>query len=290
MTGLGRVVLMGAGLALTACGQPNPRILESKEVAQRGAVAADRMPESVKIRGLIAAVRRSELTFVHDDIERPGAAAADKLQLLLDRDVEGCGTAREFIRKIGAPKREGDEQDYVILGPESTMPADEWFGRQLAKLEGVEYKGRIDPEVAAEEAVRTVRRLEIIDAIKIVEASEKEGLIFVVPPRRQLPKAKSGGLSLPNMPKLPKSRKKPKAKEYSGRQFASMLRKKWEFLGADIDDLDMFIEEIASDSFATLEPYVVLHPDGEREEFQGWLQARLEEKRQKMARAQGGAP
>ena len=65
-----------------------------------------------------------------------------------------------------------------------------------------------------------------------------------------------------------------------------MLRKKWEFLGADIHDLDTFIEEIASDSFATMEPYLVVHADGTEEPFRAWLEATLA---QREVLAAGGA-
>jgi hypothetical protein len=62
-----------------------------------------------------------------------------------------------------------------------------------------------------------------------------------------------------------------------------MLRKKWEFIGADVKDLDGFVNEIATDSFSSMEPYRVVHPDGTEEELRAWLLRELETKRRKLA-------
>jgi hypothetical protein len=96
---------------------------------------------------------------------------------------------------------------------------------------------------------------------------ERSRLRFVAPPRR-----------------TPGGKIKGKRKEYTGPEFAEMLRKKWEFLGADIHDLDGFIDEIATDSFASFEPYRVIHDDGQEEEFRKWLLAQLDERRDAIAR------
>ena len=108
----------------------------------------------------------------------------------------------------------------------------------------------------------------ILDALTIVERSGKR---FVAPPRQ-----------------LPNGKVKGKRKEYSSNEFAEMLRKKWEFLGADVRDLDTFIEEIATDSFSSMSPYRVIHEDGSEEEFRTWLKAQLDLRRQAMAK--GGMP
>lgn len=266
-------------LAAVGCGQPNPKIIDASEPAHRAPPQEERLSEASKIRSLIASVRSSELTFIQDDIERTGTAAADKLQLLLDRDVDGVRTAEDFIHEIAAPDREAD-QDMVIVGPERNMLAREWFYRQLAEIEGVPYEP--PPAVAAAEraqAERSDKRLRILDALIIVERSEST---FVVPARRAMPTPKVG-----SQEKKPLFKKRaPKAREYSGQEFATMLRKKWEFLGADIDELEPFIKEIASDSFASLEPYRVRHPDGTTEDFEAWLRAKLDDKKRRIA--QGG--
>ncbi|MFO0636082.1 MAG: DUF5329 family protein [Nannocystaceae bacterium] len=88
--------------------------------------------------------------------------------------------------------------------------------------------------------------------------------------------------------KLPTGKTQGKRKEYSSAEFAEMLRKKWEFLGADVRDLETFIQEIASDAFSSMEPYRVVHLDGSEEEFRGWLLAQLDARRQALAK--GGAP
>jgi len=268
------------GVALAACGQPNPKINHESEPATRTAVEPDPvLTGEVKIRQLIAAVRKSELTFVQDEIERTGTAAADKLQLLLDRDVDGVRSAQEFIVTIAAPTRE-EEPDVVILGPERTMLAREWYERQLAKIEGEVYQpGAVAAAAERARAERSGKRMRILDALIIVERSPST---FVVPARRAPPKPK---------PKPPGSEKRklfkkrsPRSREYTGGEFADMLRKKWEFLGADIDELEPFITEIATESFASLEPYRVRHADGATESFETWLRSELEKQRV----AQGG--
>lgn len=272
--GLQRSVVPAIAIAIvTGCGQPGPKIIDASEpAAGRALTTVQTLDEEEKVRLLVEAVRRSELTFVQDEIERTGTAAADKLQLLLDRDVDGVRTAREFIVNLAAPDRE-EVQDVVITGPESQVPAREWFHRQLATIEGVPYV--MPPAVAAAERAQAElsgKRMRILDALMIVERSDST---FVVPARRAMPsKPRQAD---PDKKPLFKKRA-PKAREYSGSEFADMLRKKWEFLGADIDDLEPFIKEIASDSFASLAPYRVRHADGSTEEFEGWLRARLSDK------------
>lgn len=273
--------LGGSGLVM-ACGAPNPRILDATEEA-RGMPSeqlGNEMTEQQKIAALIDAVRRSEHTFVNDDIERSGAAAADKLQLLLERDPTGVRSAREFINRIAAPERTDEPADRVVVSAEESMLAKTWFHARLADLEG-----RPAPPAAPEEvreAQEHARRLQILDALRVVERSD---LRFVSPPRKALPKAvgksKMGSAG-------PVRTRKPKRKEYTGQQFANMLRKKWEFLGADIHDVETFIEEIASDSFASMVRYRVIHRDGSEQDFSQWLRAQLDLERE--ALAQGGAP
>jgi hypothetical protein len=249
------------------CGTPNPRILEATEEA-RGIPSAElgnEMTEQDKIKALIVAVRTSEHTFVHDDIERSGAATADKLQLLLERDPTGARSAREFIERIAAPDRPHDDRDVVRVSAKDTQPARHWFLVRLAELEG-----RPPPPPPPEEQRKAevhARRLRILEALATVERS---ALTFVVPARPSV---------IPTKPSKVSSvgpKRKPKRKEYSGPQFADMLRKKWDFLGADIEDLDTFIDEIASDSFASLVRYRVVLADGREEDFGAWLRAEVQ--------------
>jgi hypothetical protein len=101
-------------------------------------------------------------------------------------------------------------------------------------------------------AEHKTRKLNPQDALLIVEQS---GLQFIAP------------------------RPKNKEKVYGAHEFADMLRRKWDWLGADIEDLDHFIDQIASDAFTTFEPYRVRHPDGREQEFSAWLRTRLKERR-----------
>jgi hypothetical protein len=67
--------------------------------------------------------------------------------------------------------------------------------------------------------------------------------------------------------------KKDKKKDriYSGFNFAAMLTTKTIWLGRGIEDLDLWIEEIASGSFMNRESYQVRRPDGVNEELTPWL-------------------
>lgn len=266
---LGRgAVTAAAGFSLWGCGAPNPRILDSTEQEQR--IRADRndghLSEPEKIRRLIQIVRESEHTFIQGGQERNGEAAAADLERRLARVPAGIPTAKQFVDRVGAGRLRAKEPDMVRLADGATVSARDWL---LARLDEIE--GRTPGVLAATEpdTQRTSStELGILDALTIVERS---GLRFVAPARR-----------------TPKGKLKGKRKEYTSTEFAEMLRKKWEFLGADIHDLDTFIEEIASDSFSTMEPYRVMHPDGQEEEFRPWLLTQLETRRQALAK--GGAP
>ena len=285
-------------LWITGCGQPNPKILTSNEDVRGGvspSIEGAEPTEGDKINALIAAVRDSPHEFVVDDISRKGPATADKLKVLLDRDVAGVRTASEFIKRIAAPEREQGRIDHVMTGPEpeDQMHFRAWLQLRLAEIEGrpiPEASGAADagktapPEASADSgapAGATLSQVKIFDALMLVERS---GLTFISPPRKQVqaPRLKS---SRPERP--PISKRKPKRKEYTSREFADMLRKKWEFLGADIDDLPTFMDEIGSESFAAMTPYLVVLEDGTEQEFRPWLEAQLA---QRATLARGGAP
>jgi hypothetical protein len=59
--------------------------------------------------------------------------------------------------------------------------------------------------------------------------------------------------------------------EYTSEQFASMLRSKWDWLGYDIIELGPWLDEIATRSFKSNLPYLVVLDDGSTVEFRGWL-------------------
>lgn len=59
--------------------------------------------------------------------------------------------------------------------------------------------------------------------------------------------------------------------EYTAEQFASMLSSKWEWIGYDIVALDPWLDEIATRSFKSNLPYLVVLDDGSTTEFRTWL-------------------
>jgi hypothetical protein len=252
-------------LALAACGSPNPKILDDTQVVRRDqgteSIAGS---ESDKIRRLLGAVRESDLVFVQDGKEVDGKTAAANLERRLARAPANLTTAREFVDQIAAGRLRAPEPDRVKLEGGMIVPAHEWFSTQLEEIEGNTAGSR---RLAATDKPA---ELGILDALTIIEQSGKR----FAAPARQLPNGKLKG----------------KRKEYDASEFATMLRKKWEFIGADIKDLDGFVNEIATDSFSSWSPYMVVHVDGTEEELRAWLLRELETKRKKLAEQAHGKP
>jgi hypothetical protein len=59
--------------------------------------------------------------------------------------------------------------------------------------------------------------------------------------------------------------------EYTAEQFASMLRSKWDWIGYDIVEIAPWLDEIATRSFKSSLPYLVVLDDGSTTEFRTWL-------------------
>jgi hypothetical protein len=237
-------------------------------------VDSAQLSEPGKIRALIAAVRESDATFVQSGQDRAGPDAAEDLERRMARQPAGIPTARQFIDRVASGALRSKNPDLVRMPNGTVVAASDWFEARLAELEGMpipEQEPAADEEgvaMAVPLAAEASAELGILDALTIVEQSD---LRFVAPAR-----------------KTPKGKVKGKRKEYSGPDFSEMLRRKWEYLGADIHDLDTFVDEIATDAFTSFESYRVVYADGHEEEFRQWLLDRLEAKRQKVAR--GGSP
>lgn len=277
-----RAPALTACLLLSGCESTATGISPAEEPARTARNADEPLSEVGKIRALIQAVRDSELQFVQDGKTCDAKVAADELDHRLARTPGGVVTATQFIDRIGAGKARSKTPDLVRLSDGTMLPVSDWMLKRLTEMEGVEYVARrapneASPDTSADAASDSsskgssrsrTREVGILDALTIVERSD---LVFVAPPR-----------------KTPKGKLKGKRKEYSGPEFSEMLRKKWELLGKDISDLDAFIEEIASDAFVSMTPYVVTYRDGREEQFRGWLEDQLEVRRQALAK--GGAP
>ncbi len=70
---------------------------------------------------------------------------------------------------------------------------------------------------------------------------------------------------------------------HAGPEAADHLRKKYEYRRDGIDGAEAFIEQAASGSWLSGEPYRVQLADGSTELTQNWLRARLAEYRQSQA-------
>lgn len=64
--------------------------------------------------------------------------------------------------------------------------------------------------------------------------------------------------------------------EYTAEQFATMLRTKWDWVGYDITELELWLDEIATGSFRTSVPYQVVYADGTVGELRVWLDQQLQ--------------
>lgn len=247
-------------LLLVGCGTPNPKIRDKEEVEPFAVSRTNEdLSEADKIRKLIELVRGSDVAFVHAEGTHDGSAEADALERRVAR--MSVSTARQFVDVLGAPKKGKGSEVRVRLVDGSVLPAKDWYLARLEEIEGVTADSRRTKKIADPSLPVT---LGILDALTIVERSNET---FVAPART-----------------LPNGKTKGKRKEYDSTEFAEMLRKKWEFLGADVRDLDSFIDEIASDAFSTMEPYRVKHDDGTEEEFRGWLLAQLDARRAALAK------
>lgn len=254
---------LGAGLVL-ACGSPNPKVKPSDNIE---AIVPERqhddLSEADKIRLLIEKVRASDATFVLGDVELDGKAAAAELEHRVPRMA--VATARQFVENITRATKDKGPTPRVRLADGTVLDGRDWY---IARVEEIEGVARPIRSAKTDREAHVPATVGILDALTIVERSNKR---FVAPART-----------------LPNGKTKGKRKEYDAAEFAEMLRKKWEFLGADVRDLDTFIGEIASDAFSSMEPYRVIHEDGSEEEFRGWLLAQLENRRVQIAK--GGAP
>ena len=203
--------------------------------------------------------------------------------LLLESDlparVEPDGNLRLQVRPgvwevILVARAPGVEESVTLATPGPNMPDVEiwsYHSEDELRVTVAEGLAPVDPlQVAVPPDWEELPAFRVTpgDTLTIVERSD---LTFVAPPR-----------------KTPKGKLKGKRKEYTGPDFSEMLRKKWELLGKDINDLDTFIEEIASDAFVSMTPYLVVYRDGREEPFRGWLLEQLETRRQALAK--GGAP
>jgi hypothetical protein len=255
--------VLAVGLVV-ACGSPNPRVIQSEDIqATVPERQHDDLSEADKIHLLIDKVRASDATFVLGEAELDGKAAAAELEHRVPRMA--VATVRQFVENITRAAKDNAPTPRVRLADGTVLDGRDWYIARVEEIEGVARPAR---SAKVDRDANVPATVGILDALTIIERSNKR---FVAPART-----------------LPNGKTKGKRKEYDAAEFSEMLRKKWEFLGADVRDLDTFIGEIASDAFSSMAPYRVVHEDGSEEEFRGWLTAQLDARRAQIAK--GGAP
>ncbi len=237
-----------------ACGRDNPRILN----ATRPVVPAQSQPsltELDKIHALIDAVRRCDCTIRSGpDHVRDGPQAAAELERRVASQAKSVPTAQDFIERIAAASSPQAPLDTVHTSAHDGLPLRAFLREELARLE------ERDVTQPSPRAKAPVGEPTILEALTVVERS---GLTFVAPARVSRHGRKRG-------------HKPGKDKTYGAPEFATMLRKKWQFFGADIVDWPTFRQEIATRAFSSMMAYDVVHADGNREPFAPWLEAQLQ--------------
>ena len=237
------MVAAGLGLCVAACRTEGPRILERRESPPAGTQAAAnqdpaKRSETEKVQRLIHEARYSGLVFIRNGREHSAGETADYLSARLQRFGGRLASAQTFVREV-TPTGLRSAPYQVRLANGETILMQQWLEARLEDIES----NRENQDTSNEP------RVTIADALYLVEKSE---LSFVAPQRKAEPKV------------------------YSGREFSAMLSMKWRWLGSDIGSLDDFVEQIASESFSTFEPYRVRDKDGNERDFNAWLREELE--------------
>jgi hypothetical protein len=245
-------------LGLAACGEKS---LEQRKQEERAlldaqfahvAPEARPMSEAEKIERLVDLVRESGHTFIRNGQEHDSHEAAEHLSMKLERAGDRVHTADDFIAGI-ATRSSLSGQLYQLRTADGTEYATrDWLVAQLQAMEKPPPPTASDPvegpNAAPVPAPRVVTTIDIDFSLSVIESS---GLGFLAPHEDKA------------------------ATHYTAGEFARMLRRKSKWLGPDLNELDPWLDEIASRSFKTDLPYQVQLEGGEVVELRPWLDEQL---------------
>ncbi len=253
-------LVLAGSLLQTGCGDPSPRVLAANEPAREGVGELPVRPdETTKIERLINTTRASGAVFLRQNRELTAGEFGDHLRTTWDRHGGEIDTARELVERATRPGpsgrplmvRTGDAKPYTVR---------DWLHGRLDEIETGAAPGTLQTRRTPTPVRREVT---ISDVLLIIERSGHE---FVMPQR------------------------KGRDKIVDARAFADKLQQKWQWLGKDIEEVDSFLREIATESFGAFKPYRVRLADGTEENVRPWLSRQLEAKRRALSAAEVGGP
>jgi hypothetical protein len=269
MTAVPRAVAtLIAVLAASACGD---RSLEKRKEVERAAIEArigERashpgvLTETEKVELLIERVRASGHTFVRNDKEHSSKDAAEHLTMKFEAAGDRIKTAQEFIKDVASRSSLSGKPYFLRTADGTEHLTRDWLSAQLREIEkppprpvdaASAGEGEATPSATQEPTVERVIDVEFV--LHLIEESE---LTFYAL----------------------KEEKEPT--KYNSGEFSRMLRRKWSWLGPDIEQLDPWLDEIATRSFKSNLPYEVRLANEQRVELRPWLDGKL-----RVARKQG---
>lgn len=254
-------------LWLGACGD---KTLEQRKAEERAAFdkqyahldeGARPLTESEKIEKLIEAVRESGHTFIRNGQEHGSSEAADHLSMKLEKAGDRVRTAEEFIAGIASRSSMTGKPYMLRTGDGTEYRTRDWLLSHLRELNKppvlANTAGPPSSDGAKQPGPHIQVNIDIEYALSLIEESE---LSFH--------SVKDGERNA----------------TYTSGEFARMLRRKSSWIGSDIEDLDPWLDEIASRSFKSDEAYLVTVTEGRDLELRPWLDEKLA-----AARAEHGA-
>jgi len=246
------------------CGRKNLQerkadAIEAQALERGGEHQPYRPPtEPEKIEKLLKVVRDSDLTFIRNGREMTAREAATRLQRRYERRGGKVITARDFAGRFAASGPLSGKPYLVRIGDGREVYARDWMLERLAEIEAppgrfVERLGgpiSVEPKTGPKQLPDAEPEPPSVEgAIDLIEASE---LTFVAPREGQ------------------------PATTYNGRDMAKMLRNKTTWLGADLTDVQPWIDGIATRSYRSYSVYEVRLANGETQSLPAWLRERLD--------------
>ncbi|TPV96567.1 MAG: hypothetical protein B7733_04025 [Myxococcales bacterium FL481] len=222
------------------------------------------LSEQDKIQALIQALRTSGATVIRNGSAHSSEKGAAHLERKLRYAGKRIQSAEQFIVHIATRSSTSGKPYFVREEDGSEAFASDWFFARLAELRPPSaplappspdpgHEPAATTGAAAVSPAATHERNPINRALDVVTGSD---VAFVVTHR--------GGAE---------------SRRYNGSEFAGLLRRKSKWLGAGILDFDTWLEEIATRSFRSFEPYLVDAGQERLQPFAAWLRESLQRHR-----------